>query len=82
MATSFFTPEDAHLARDLERTLINAQQEAPRFLKEIRLARFSYQEGDHVVSLIDFHTATATASRPVSIGGSGGQGPAEMPGAG
>jgi superfamily II DNA/RNA helicase len=55
MATSFFTPEDAHLARDLERTLINAQQEAPRVLKEIRLARFSYQEGDHVVSLIDFH---------------------------
>jgi hypothetical protein len=55
MATSFFTPEDAHLARDLERTLINAQQEVPRFLKEIRVARFSYQEGDHVVSLIDFH---------------------------
>ena len=55
MATSFFTPEDAHLARDLERTLINAQQEVPRFLKEMRVARFSYQEGDHVVSLIDFH---------------------------
>ena len=55
MATSFFTPEDAHLARDLERTLINAQQEVPRFLKVMRVARFSYQEGDHVVSLIDFH---------------------------
>ena len=39
----------------LERTLINAQQEVPRFLKEMRVARFSYQEGDHVVSLIDFH---------------------------
>jgi len=24
-------------------------------LKEMRVARFSYQEGDHVVSLIDFH---------------------------
>ena len=58
MATSFFTPEDAHLARDLERTLIYVQQEVPRFLKEMRVARctrFSYQEGDHVVSLIDFH---------------------------
>ena len=29
MATSFFTPEDAHLARDLERTLIYVQQEVP-----------------------------------------------------
>ena len=55
MATSFFTPEDAHLARDLERTLIYVQQEVPRFLKVMRVARFSYQEGDHVVSLIDFH---------------------------
>ena len=55
MATSFFTFEDAHLARDLERTLIYVQQEVPRFLKVMRVARFSYQEGDHVVSLIDFH---------------------------
>ena len=55
MATSFFTFEDAHLARDLERTLIYVQQEVPLFLKVMRVARFSYQEGDHVVSLIDFH---------------------------
>jgi superfamily II DNA/RNA helicase len=55
MATSFFTPEDAHLARDLERTLIYVQQEVPLFLKVMRVDRFSYQEGDHVVSLIDFH---------------------------
>ena len=55
MATSFFTFEDAHLARDLERTLIYVQQEVPLFLKVMRVDRFSYQEGDHVVSLIDFH---------------------------
>jgi hypothetical protein len=35
--------------------LFNDQQEVPRFLKEMQVARFSYQEGDHVVSLIDFH---------------------------
>jgi hypothetical protein len=55
MATSFFTHEEAHLARDLERTLIHVQQEVPLFLKEMRVAQFSYQEVDHVVSVIDFH---------------------------
>ena len=37
IATSYFTLEDKHLARDLERTLINAQQEAPWFLQEMQV---------------------------------------------
>jgi hypothetical protein len=43
MVTSFFTPEDAHLVKDLEsvteRTLINAQQEVPRWLQSMRVRK-------------------------------------------